>query len=70
MKVIKITLEDLHALQEGWGLLKSYEELGPPCKIDNCFILKLESLDAEIQKMISTKQLSITLTELPNKGAR
>jgi len=65
MKIVEISLEDLQALQKGWGVIKMWEDKGPKQAVDNMIILKLNPLDTEIQKVVSTEQLSITMIKLP-----
>jgi len=69
IKIIELSLEDLQALQKGWGITKMWEDKGPKQAVDNMIILKLNPLDTEIQKVVSTKQLSVTLIKLPPKEA-
>ena len=65
MKIVEISLEDLQALQRGWGIITMWEDKGPKQAVDNMIILKLNPLDTEIQKVVSDKQLSITMIKLP-----
>lgn len=69
MKIVEISLEDLQALQRGWGIIRNWEDKGPKQAVDNMIILKLNPLDTEIQKVVSTNQISVTLIKVPPQEA-
>lgn len=48
MKIIEISLEDIEAMKEGWGIVKLYAERGPPGILENSILLHLPVLDQEI----------------------
>jgi len=50
MKIIELSLEDIEAMKEGWGVVKLYAERGPPGILDNSILLHLPVLDQEIMK--------------------
>lgn len=50
MKIIELSIEDIEVMKEGWGLVKIYEERGPPGILDNTILLHLPILDQQILK--------------------
>lgn len=48
MKIINLSLEDLEELKNGWGILKTYVEEGPPSLVDNGAIVRMKPEDLTI----------------------